>query len=110
MTVSKLFLFLVEEHQEALQFIIEPDEGFRDPTGNQTEYIYADPHNLCADLISSDHQIRDNHMWLETWQKMNQIAKDHLLNETAGAITESDAVKTLLDVNHQISNLYGRNS
>ncbi|HLS61224.1 MAG TPA: 2-succinyl-5-enolpyruvyl-6-hydroxy-3-cyclohexene-1-carboxylic-acid synthase [Virgibacillus sp.] len=110
MPVSKSYLFYVEEHQDALQFIIEPDEGFRDPTGNQTEYIYADPHNLCADLISSDHQIRDNHMWLETWQKMNQIAKDHLLSETAGAITEGEAVKHLLDVIPQTSILYVGNS
>src|SRR5690625_7110016 len=106
MTVSKLFLFLVEEHQEALQFIIEPDEGFRDPTGNQTEYIYADPHNQCADLISSDHQKRENHLWLETWQKMIQIPKDHLLSETAGALTEGKPVKNLLDVIPQPSICY----
>lgn len=110
MPVSKSYLFYVEEHEDALQIIVEPDEGFRDPTGNQTEYIYADPHALCEDLISRSQPIKDNEAWLQIWQMMNQVAKDHLLSETAGALTEGEAVKNLLAVVPQTSTLYVGNS
>lgn len=110
MPVSKTFLFYMEENKDALQFVVEEDKGFRDPTGNATEFIYAHPVSLCEDLINMSADVEKNSKWLEKWQQMNQIAKKHLLIESSDEITEGGAVRSLLEVIPTRSNLYVGNS
>jgi len=110
MPVSKSYLFYIEENKEVLQFIVENDEGFRDPTGNAAEFIYADPILLCQDLIQTSIHINQDNKWLHRWQQMNQIAKKHLLEKTSHELTEGEAVKSLLEVIPAKSNLYVGNS
>ncbi len=110
MPVSKSYLFYMEENKDVLQFIVENDEGFRDPTGNGTEFIYANPMLLCEDLIQMSTDITVNNEWLNQWQQMNQIAKKHLLMGTSQEITEGEAVRCLLEVIPSESNLYVGNS
>lgn len=110
MPVSKAYLFYVKEHQEAMQFIVESHTGYRDPAGNATEFIFADPIMLCQDLNEMSPDRSADSKWLETWQSMNRVAKRHLLNGGETAITEGEAVRGLLEVIPDESSLYVGNS
>ena len=110
MPVSKSYLFYVEENNEIPQYIIEAFEGFRDPTGNTTQFIYANPIRFCEDLIQTLKNDIPNNRWVEQWQQLNHIAKKHLLFASSEELTEGEAVKCLLDVIPSQSNLYVGNS
>lgn len=43
MPVSKAYLFYVKDHKNIPQYIVESESGYREPAGNKTEFIYADP-------------------------------------------------------------------
>ncbi|MBM7600725.1 2-succinyl-5-enolpyruvyl-6-hydroxy-3-cyclohexene-1-carboxylate synthase [Virgibacillus halotolerans] len=110
MPVSKPYLFYVKEHQDAMQFIVENHTGFREPTGNVTEFIFADPIPLCKDLVDTTKKCNTEATWLGKWQQMNRIAKKHLLGEAEKQITEGEAVRGLLEVLPEESSLYVGNS
>ncbi|MFZ3576809.1 2-succinyl-5-enolpyruvyl-6-hydroxy-3-cyclohexene-1-carboxylic-acid synthase [Virgibacillus sp. DJP39] len=111
MPVSKAFLFYVKEHMDAEQYIVEEHSGYREPAGNRTEFIYGDAQLLCEDLKAADHGVAIDKNWLEEWQKMNQIAKKHLISATSdGAVTEGIAVRCLMESIPEASTLYVGNS
>lgn len=109
MPVSKSYLFYVEEHGSIPQFIIEEEEGFRDPTGNESTMIYADPKTLCADLMAEDRQGIIDPAWLNKWQQMNEKAKGHI-NKPFTTLTEGTTVRSLLHIIPTSSTLYVGNS
>lgn len=109
MPVSKMYLFFMNEHQSALQFVVEPYEGHRDPTAYQTQFIYADPATLCSDIVSCKGEETKNKLWLNEWQAMNDIAKQGLLTES-DTITEGSAVLSTLKHLPPSSSLYVGNS
>ncbi|WP_164668289.1 2-succinyl-5-enolpyruvyl-6-hydroxy-3-cyclohexene-1-carboxylic-acid synthase [Virgibacillus doumboii] len=110
MPVSKPYLFYVKEHRDTKQFIVETEAGYREPAGNRTEFIYADPVVLCNDLVDSS-DVTSNANWLETWQTMNQVAKKLLLeNEDTQLLTEGNAVRNLMEVIPDKSSVYVGNS
>src|SRR5699024_4980811 len=43
MPVSKAYLFYVQEHHGADQFVVEAGERYRDHSGVNSEFVYADP-------------------------------------------------------------------
>lgn len=110
MPVSKTYLFYIEEHKETAQFVVEDVEGTRDPTGHATEFIYADPCLLCEDIVKFTGNLQRNKRWLNTWKKMNDIAKKHILHNDPETITEGTAVKSLLQIIPKDSILYVGNS
>ncbi|MBP1969554.1 2-succinyl-5-enolpyruvyl-6-hydroxy-3-cyclohexene-1-carboxylate synthase [Virgibacillus natechei] len=110
MPVSKPYLFYVKQHQHATQFIVENHAGYREPAGNRTEIIFADPILLCEDLIAASPGMDVDSHWLRTWQDMNQTAKKHLLSGSSNQVTEGEAVRGLMDVIPTNSSLYVGNS
>lgn len=110
MPVSKPFLFYVKENKDVTQFIVESHMGYRDPTGNASEFIFADPMLLCEDLMDTVENRVVNGDWLKNWQRMNQITKEHLLHGEETKITEGEAVRGLLKVIPDESSLYVGNS
>ncbi|MFD2628963.1 2-succinyl-5-enolpyruvyl-6-hydroxy-3-cyclohexene-1-carboxylic-acid synthase [Oceanobacillus kapialis] len=110
MPVSKPYLFYVNENAHTLQFVVENHAGFREPTGNNTGFIFADPVLFCEALLQREHKPLHNKEWLASWQEMNQVAKKHLLTEATGAITEGEAVRALIDVIPEESSIYIGNS
>lgn len=110
MPVSKMYLFLIEDHPGIKQFIIEDEAGHRDPTNGMTEFIYAHSSSLCYDLVKMSDDSQTDTSWLKQWQQMNEIAKKHLFTEPEKAITEGEAIIGLLDVIPENSSLYVGNS
>ncbi|QKY69761.1 2-succinyl-5-enolpyruvyl-6-hydroxy-3-cyclohexene-1-carboxylic-acid synthase [Lentibacillus sp. CBA3610] len=111
MPVSKAYLFYVKVHQGIPQFVVENTSGYREPAGNQTEWIYADSTQLCRDLTNAPVSQTFDRNWLETWQTINQKAKRILLaSDDTNALTEGEAVRCLLDVIPDESSIYVGNS
>ncbi len=111
MPVSKPYLFYVKENKQAVQFIVENHTGFREPTGNVTEFIFADPVLLCEDLVALTGKANKEKVWLEKWLQMNEIAKKHLDSGLVEEqITEGEAVRGLIEVLPEQSSLYVGNS
>ncbi|WP_188453988.1 2-succinyl-5-enolpyruvyl-6-hydroxy-3-cyclohexene-1-carboxylic-acid synthase [Virgibacillus oceani] len=111
MPVSKAYLFYVKEHKDIPQFIVEENAGYREPAGNATQFIYANPVMLCDDLVRIANDLSFNDSWLKKWQGMNLIAKKHLLAKSEKEdLTEGNAVRYLLDVIPEKSSLYVGNS
>ncbi|MTW84652.1 2-succinyl-5-enolpyruvyl-6-hydroxy-3-cyclohexene-1-carboxylic-acid synthase [Virgibacillus dakarensis] len=111
MPVSKPYLFYVKEHKNVPQFIVEEHAGYREPAGNKTELVYADAKLLCEDLTRSAAEVNAKSTWLEMWQRINSIAKKHLLAQSeAQLLTEGDAVRCMLDCLPEKSSLYVGNS
>lgn len=110
MPVSKAYLFFVKEHSHIPQFIVEENEGFRDPSGNDTVYIYADPEQVCNQLIEKSAGNQNNDGWLNEWQGCNQIARQHLLSGEEAQVTEGEAVRAIAEVIPDNTILYAGNS
>lgn len=110
MPVSKAYLFFVKEHKTIPQFVVEEDEGFRDPTGNDTAYIYTDPKQLCQQLIAKAPDEQHHGAWLQEWQSYNNIAKHHLLSGEETQVTEGEAVRGIAEVIPDNTTLYVGNS
>ncbi|WP_212927722.1 2-succinyl-5-enolpyruvyl-6-hydroxy-3-cyclohexene-1-carboxylic-acid synthase [Oceanobacillus sp. J11TS1] len=110
MPVSKAYLFFIKEQRNTPQFVVEEHEGFRDPSGNDTVYIYADPKQLCEQLTNNTSDKVDSADWLSEWQKYNQIAKHHLLAGEEEQITEGEAVRGIAEIIPDESVLYVGNS
>ncbi|RLL46473.1 2-succinyl-5-enolpyruvyl-6-hydroxy-3-cyclohexene-1-carboxylic-acid synthase [Oceanobacillus piezotolerans] len=110
MPVSKAYLFYLKENKQALQFVVENNTGYREPTGNPTEYLFANPIELCDDLLAEAGDLKFDKEWLETWQDMNRVAKRHLTSGTEEEITEGEAVRALLETTPDESTVYAANS
>ncbi|MDM8098487.1 MULTISPECIES: 2-succinyl-5-enolpyruvyl-6-hydroxy-3-cyclohexene-1-carboxylic-acid synthase [Oceanobacillus] len=110
MPVSKAYLFYVKEHSHIPQFVVEENEGFRDPTGNDTAYIYADPRQLCSQLIEKAPDKLSTAAWLDEWLHYNQIAKNHLLSGEETQVTEGEAARGIAAVIPDQTTLYVGNS
>ncbi|GGP13854.1 2-succinyl-5-enolpyruvyl-6-hydroxy-3-cyclohexene-1-carboxylic-acid synthase [Oceanobacillus neutriphilus] len=110
MPVSKAYLFFIKEHGDIPQFIVEENEGFRDPSGNDTVYIYADSKQVCNQLLENSSDKQNNEKWLSEWLKYNQIAKQHLLSGEEAQVTEGEAVRGIAEVIPDNTTLYVGNS
>lgn len=109
MPVSKPFLFFMKENKDAVQFVVENHAGYREFTGNRTQFIFANSSQLCERLF----QVTDFKMdpsWLRKWKNMNHIAKKHILSSQEEKMTEGEAVRSLFEVTPNDSYVYVANS
>lgn len=96
MPVSKAYLFYVKQYPDTLQIVIESNQGFREPTGNKTEFIFADA-TACCEALSTVSIVNElDEEWLKRWQQFNTIAKKHLYKKTSNEIMEGEAIRALL--------------
>lgn len=110
MPVSKAYLFYVKENKQAMQFVVEKNTGYREPSGNVTEFIFADPSILCEDLMLATKGINFSSTWLETWKNANDIAKKHLLEGSEEQVTEGEAIRALFQATPDNSVVFAANS
>lgn len=111
MPVSKPYLFYVREHAETTHYIVESEEGYREPTGTSTHFIYAEPAYLCEDMINHKKDMRFDDEWIDSWTSMNETAKQHLsIGKAEGVMTEGNAVEQLITVIPDKSTIYVGNS
>ena len=109
MPVSKAYLFFMKENEMTPQFIVENHSGYREPTGNVTEFIFADPTAFCEGLLAF-REPDFSKEWLHDWQAMNEVARNHFLFGREEKITEGEAIRGLREVIPEESTLYVGNS
>lgn len=110
MPVSKFYSFFIASNKDVLHVVIEPNEGFRQPTKQPTHFIYADPIQFIQTLLNSTGQKTMNRNWLNRWLTVNEIATKHVQINESNQITEGVAVRSLLEVIPTESILYVGNS
>ncbi len=110
MPVSKPYLFYVQAHGDAAQFVVENETGYRDPAGNRTEFIYADAAGLCRDLLREGKELTFDSEWLQQWQWMNEVAQKHLWSGREERVTEGEAIRALVEATPDDSCIFAANS
>lgn len=111
MPVSKAYLFYVQENDDIPQFVVENNEGYRDPSGINSAFIYANPILFCEDAVKFQPNLPNiEGNWLTIWQQMNQITRSYLSAPSQAVITEGEAVRALLEVIPEENQLYVGNS
>ncbi|MBM7570909.1 2-succinyl-5-enolpyruvyl-6-hydroxy-3-cyclohexene-1-carboxylic-acid synthase [Aquibacillus albus] len=110
MPVSKPYLLFVKEKPSIVHYVVEPNSGFREPAGIEAQFIFADPAQLCRDLVQNRNHSYDK-SWLQIWKSLNEQAKQLLLEEKeSNKLTEGHVVKYLADAVPIQSTLYVGNS
>ncbi|WP_181349504.1 2-succinyl-5-enolpyruvyl-6-hydroxy-3-cyclohexene-1-carboxylic-acid synthase [Thalassobacillus sp. CUG 92003] len=111
MPVSKSYLQWLELIEEAEHFVVEPEEGVREPAGVPTQFIYADPVRFCYELANSVQRRTIDSDWLNLWQEMNLAAKECMLRHPEDeALNEAQAVADLSELLPDQSILFVGNS
>ncbi|AIF43999.1 2-succinyl-5-enolpyruvyl-6-hydroxy-3-cyclohexene-1-carboxylic-acid synthase [Virgibacillus sp. SK37] len=110
MPVSKAYLFYVQQHADTLQIVVDNNIGFREPAGNQTEFVFSDPVQFCEILTDRVDGSQKHEYWTTMWLDKNRIVKKQLTIGIEANITEGEAVRGLLDVIPNESVLYIGNS
>src|SRR5699024_1429522 len=103
------YLFFIKENKNVPQFIVENHSGYREPTGNVTASIFANPVLFCEELQEKV-SLRFSESWLRDWQRMNEVAKKHLISGEEETITEGEAIRGLAAVIPEGSTMYVGNS
>lgn len=109
MPVSKPYLFFIKENKDVSQFIVENYSGYREPAGNITDFIFADPVAFCEALIEAQ-DITFSQEWLSDWQGMNEVARKHLASGSEERITEGEAIRSLVNAAPEQHTVYVGNS
>lgn len=92
MPVSKAYLFYAQEHADVPQFVVENSEGYRDPTNNMAQFIYADQTHVAKRFASAKRDQLDQ-TWVQSWQQLNVVASHHVAIEAGQSITEGSVVR-----------------
>lgn len=109
MPVSKTYRFFVEEHAEVKQYIVTDRLNFREPTGNRTSFIQAEPKKFAHQLEGILTEIDADSEWLSIWRNYNTEAK-RILSRNDDSFTEGTVVLELTKQIPRQSVLFSGNS
>ncbi|WP_199425575.1 2-succinyl-5-enolpyruvyl-6-hydroxy-3-cyclohexene-1-carboxylic-acid synthase [Thermaerobacillus caldiproteolyticus] len=79
MPVSKSLFLLLKYHPAITQIVVDGEGGWRDPTLMASQMVYCDEIEFCNRLVELGAQKRRGSEWATTWQTVNKIAKETLL-------------------------------
>lgn len=112
MPVSKPYLLFQKKLSDIKHILVEPHEGYREPTNRATTMVFADPTMFCQQLRvaaeESDLASREN--WLQKWQNINEVAKQALTKREEIKMTEGHLVQTVINKVPNKSIVYVGNS
>ena len=108
MPVSKMYLFYVQEHWDIPQFVVEAEEGYREPANVNTTFLYTHPKKLSESLIPRMERKRED--WIRLWRRMNAVVYKHIFIPEADSITEGEVVRGVREVIPARTTLFIANS
>ncbi|MBO8156712.1 MAG: 2-succinyl-5-enolpyruvyl-6-hydroxy-3-cyclohexene-1-carboxylic-acid synthase [Bacillaceae bacterium] len=94
MPVSKSYLFLMKENKDALHFVVENYEGYRDPVHASTRYIFSNLKRFCQQCLARDFSLNIDKGWTDLWVEMNRKVKEKVL-ERKDSLTEGNLVPVI---------------
>ncbi|UOQ94206.1 2-succinyl-5-enolpyruvyl-6-hydroxy-3-cyclohexene-1-carboxylic-acid synthase [Halobacillus shinanisalinarum] len=111
MPVSKAYLQWIQKHGASIDhYVVDTYASYREPSGVTTQFIWCDSGKFCKKIyerIDEDHLEND---WLGKWQKMNTLAKSHMLTEQDEELNEGHVVVHLSNAMPDESVLFVGNS
>nr|WP_205094108.1 2-succinyl-5-enolpyruvyl-6-hydroxy-3-cyclohexene-1-carboxylic-acid synthase [Thalassobacillus pellis] len=111
MPVSKAYLQWLQQMDDFYHIVVEPEAGFREPSGVFTRFLYSDSAVFAQKLANQYEDMETDGSWLGKWQKMNQTAKDLLLTESPEeSVNEGQAVVKISEAIPDHSILFVGNS
>ncbi len=96
MPVSKPYLQWIQKHDSAIDhYVVDTYASYREPSGVATQFVWSDPGSFCQMIHSKLEADHIESEWLQHWQKMNTLAKSHMLAEQGSELNEGHAVVRL---------------
>src|SRR5699024_10272799 len=92
MPISKSHRFLIEENEDAQQFVVEHGEEVREPTNHHSQYIFSDSIRFCKALIPLIKKSESEADWLKQWKVMDETIIN-ILKQTDDVLTEGETVR-----------------
>jgi len=108
MPVSKMYRFYIEQHADVPQYIVSANPHFREPVGNRTHFVHADPQTLGTVFAKARSSVPDGN-WLSLWQELEQCVSS-MFDAKTGELTEGSAVQQLIEHIPEHSTLFSGNS
>src|SRR5699024_226178 len=96
MPVAKSYLFFIQEHNAALQIVVENHGNTREPTNHQSEYIFANSVDFCKGILPYIERSTTNNHWLTSWRKLEQLAHKELQETETDILTEGKAIRDVI--------------
>lgn len=109
MPVSKTYRFYVEKHADVPQFIVSSNSHFREPTGNRTSFVHADPIAFANEAEKLAKRMLASKDWLAKWNSLNEPARK-VIAEDGGDFMEGTAVLSMMKHLPNDSVLFSGNS
>lgn len=82
MPISKPYLQYVQHHVGCRHILIEESEGYREPAGIESTFIFANPRKFAQDLQAELTPKDNNNSWLLGWLDANQKAREEIITQT----------------------------
>lgn len=111
MPISKSYLFFIQEHETALQIVVEDNKEMREPTNHHSEYLFVQSRLFCDDLLSFIAESNERQQeWLNTWQRLETLAATELQQSDAATLTEGEVIRDVIHHMPEDSVLFVANS
>lgn len=96
MPVSKVLMQFITQSEASYQFIIDQDEGWRDPTLTGTHFVHMNEIDFCIQASEVIDERRKNMEYFQHWKKANEIVKPVLQSKVTDFHFEGDIVRYLV--------------
>lgn len=110
MPVSKSYLFFIKEHEDCIQYVVEPEDAIREPTNHRSNYLLSESKELCKDLLLELAPKQTEASWLRRWQGYERVAAQIVTLDEGIDLTEGEAVKVVCQHLPDKSDLFVANS
>ncbi|WP_079710957.1 2-succinyl-5-enolpyruvyl-6-hydroxy-3-cyclohexene-1-carboxylic-acid synthase [Paraliobacillus ryukyuensis] len=109
MPVSKPYTLWLKEKPAIDHYVVEEDQGFREPVGHGATVFYTDPAMFCATMLELP-KFQFDLNWVKQWQSYNQVAMNILKEHDEEGLNEGHAVVHLAEHIPDNSTLFIGNS
>ncbi|MBM7660427.1 2-succinyl-5-enolpyruvyl-6-hydroxy-3-cyclohexene-1-carboxylate synthase [Bacillus mesophilus] len=112
MPVSKLLMQFISQSDVSHQFIIDQDEGWRDPTFTGTHFVHMNEIDFChqvSKMVEAVPQARESE-YLNKWKVANEVVKPILRSKLTDFHFEGDVVRHLVNLLDEDMSLFIGNS
>jgi 2-succinyl-5-enolpyruvyl-6-hydroxy-3-cyclohexene-1-carboxylate synthase len=97
MPVSKLLMQFIAQSDAPYQFIIDQDEGWRDPTFSGTHLVHMNEIDFCHHVSQMVEEVPQKSEYLKKWQTANEVVKPILGSRITDFHFEGDVVRHLVN-------------
>lgn len=110
MPISKHYLFYVQTHEAAMQFVVENDGEMREPTNHDSSHLFVEGTLLCEQVLARLDTYEADRAWLQGWQRKEKIAREIVQASANKQLTEGEVITQVMQAIPTQSDLFIANS